>query len=193
MKKATYYPGIINAVQEPIIVIDRRMRIVDSNTAAQKAFGKDAAALLDCPCHQVAHGLTHPCSENGLDCPVREVFETGRFVRAVHRHPRADGTAVWEEILASPLRNGRGEIVAVVEELRDLTEVLRHRNLVKELQAQVRRLEGILPICGHCKKIRNKSGAWEEVEVYVKDRTDADFSHSICPDCMAKHYAEFKA
>ncbi|HRZ13446.1 MAG TPA: PAS domain-containing protein [Kiritimatiellia bacterium] len=193
MNTAPHYRAILHAVQEPILVIDRQMRIVEANEAAQKVFSKGSAPLTGCACHRATHGLLQPCSETGLHCPVIEVFETGRFVRAVHRHQRVDGGVVWEEILASPLRNEQGEIVAVVEELRDLTEALQHRSLIKELQAQVRRLEGILPICGHCKKIRNKSGAWEEIEVYVRDRTDADFSHSICPDCLTKHYAAFKA
>lgn len=191
MKEGLSYQAVLHAVQEPVLVIDRQLQIVAANEAAQKAFGKGPAPLTGCPCHQATHGLIEPCSESGLHCPVIEVFETGRLVRVVHRHRRPDGRIVWEEILASPLRNEQGEIAAVVEELRDLTDILRHRSLVKELQAQVRHLEGILPICGHCKKIRNKSGAWEEVEVYVRNRTDANFSHSICPDCFAKHYAEF--
>lgn len=55
---------------------------------------------------------------------------------------------------------------------------------------EVKTLRGILPICSFCKKIRDDKGYWDQVEVYVRDRTDADFSHSICPDCMAKHYPE---
>jgi hypothetical protein len=60
-------------------------------------------------------------------------------------------------------------------------------NLEKALR-QVKTLRGILPICSFCKKIRGDKGYWDQVEVYVTQHTDADFSHSICPDCMAKHY-----
>ena len=56
--------------------------------------------------------------------------------------------------------------------------------------AEVRTLRGILPICSFCKKIRDDDGYWNQVEVYVKNRSDADFSHSVCPDCMKKHYPE---
>ena len=56
--------------------------------------------------------------------------------------------------------------------------------------AEVKTLQGILPICSFCKKIRDDSGYWNQVEVYVRDRSDADFSHSICPDCARKHYAD---
>ncbi len=55
---------------------------------------------------------------------------------------------------------------------------------------EVKTLRGILPICSFCKKIRDDKGYWGQVEEYVAQHTDADFSHSICPECMAKHYPE---
>ena len=56
------------------------------------------------------------------------------------------------------------------------------------LQAQIKRLEGIIPICSHCKKMRNDAGYWRQVESYLSERTDAQFSQSICPDCMPVVY-----
>jgi two-component system NtrC family sensor kinase len=65
---------------------------------------------------------------------------------------------------------------------------------LREAQGEIRTLQGILPICSHCKKIR-KEGAppedpegWIPVDAYISDRSDAKFSHSICPDCLKKHY-----
>lgn len=55
---------------------------------------------------------------------------------------------------------------------------------------EVKTLRGILPICSFCKKIREDNGYWSQVEVYVKNRSDADFSHGICPDCMEENYSE---
>ncbi len=56
---------------------------------------------------------------------------------------------------------------------------------------QIKTLRGIVPICANCKKIRNDRGYWEQVEVYVRNHSEADFSHSICPECMQKIYPEF--
>ncbi len=59
---------------------------------------------------------------------------------------------------------------------------------VTELQAalaQVKQLQGILPICAHCKKIRDDQNYWQKVEHYVSEHSEARFSHSICPDCYA--------
>ncbi len=65
------------------------------------------------------------------------------------------------------------------------------RTLVRKLQAavaEVRTLQGILPICASCKRIKNEAGRWEAVESFVRERTDAEFSHGLCPDCAARDW-----
>ena len=56
---------------------------------------------------------------------------------------------------------------------------------------QIKTLRGIVPICASCKKIRNDAGYWQQVDVYVHNHTEADFSHGICPECMEMLYPEF--
>ncbi len=66
-------------------------------------------------------------------------------------------------------------------------------NFVDELQkalAEVKTLTGLLPICASCKKIRDNKRYWTQVEVYVRDHSDADFTHSICPECAKKLYPD---
>lgn len=60
--------------------------------------------------------------------------------------------------------------------------------LVAERTAEIKTLHGILPICAHCKKIRNEQGAWEQLEIYISQHTDAEFSHGLCNDCMQTLY-----
>ena len=62
---------------------------------------------------------------------------------------------------------------------------------LREALAKVKILSGLLPICASCKKIRDDGGYWTQVEVYVREHSDADFTHSICPECAAKLYPEF--
>lgn len=54
--------------------------------------------------------------------------------------------------------------------------------------SEIKQLRGLLPICASCKNVRDDKGYWEQIEVYVKDHSDANFSHSICPSCMEKLY-----
>jgi len=62
------------------------------------------------------------------------------------------------------------------------------RDLDRE-RLTVHELEGLLPICSYCKKIRNNSGDWERIEQYIKKRSDAEFTHGICPECFAQQVA----
>lgn len=57
----------------------------------------------------------------------------------------------------------------------------------RQLLRYVVRLEGLLPICAVCKSIRNESGAWERLEAFISSRSDADFTHGLCPQCYARH------
>jgi methyl-accepting chemotaxis protein len=67
-------------------------------------------------------------------------------------------------------------------------------NLIAELRKaldEIKRLEGLLPICASCKKIRDNNGDWTQIETFISDRSNADFTHSICPDCAKQMYPEY--
>ena len=63
--------------------------------------------------------------------------------------------------------------------------------LFKKLYKRIRILEGFIPICANCKKIRNTEDQWEQMEKYLAQHSLAHFSHSICPDCTRQLYPEF--
>lgn len=64
---------------------------------------------------------------------------------------------------------------------------------LRTLRARVRTLEGILPTCSFCKDIRDEEGKWHQIEAYVASRSEARFSHGVCPECAEKHYGEVLA
>jgi len=55
---------------------------------------------------------------------------------------------------------------------------------------EVKKLSGLLPICSHCKKIRDDTGYWNQIEKYIQDHSDAQFSHGICRECADKYYPD---
>jgi sigma-B regulation protein RsbU (phosphoserine phosphatase) len=66
---------------------------------------------------------------------------------------------------------------------------------IRELQdamAHIKRLQGILPICTYCHRIRTDKESWERLEEYISQHSDAEFSHGICPECLEKHLPEIK-
>jgi len=86
----------------------------------------------------------------------------------------------------------------VLSSISDITErkmgEMERERLIHELQealAKVKKLSGFLPICASCKKIRNDQGYWTQIEAYIRDHSEAEFSHGICPECARKLYPEF--
>ena len=65
------------------------------------------------------------------------------------------------------------------------------RKYIFRLLSEIKTLQGIIPICANCKKIRNDTGYWDQVENYISEHSEAEFSHSICPDCAKKLYGIF--
>ena len=63
---------------------------------------------------------------------------------------------------------------------------------LKDALAQVRVLRGLLPICSSCKQIRDEHGNWTQIEAYIDERSEAKFSHGICPDCARRLYPDFR-
>jgi hypothetical protein len=77
---------------------------------------------------------------------------------------------------------------------RDLDDALRREQAAIQARekalAELRRLEGIIPICAYCHQVRTEAGAWEQLDQYVRARSDADFSHGMCPKCAREHFPE---
>jgi len=86
----------------------------------------------------------------------------------------------------------------VLSSISDITErkgaEVEREKLIQELQealASVKQLSGLLPICASCKKVRDDKGYWTQIEAYIRDRSEAEFSHGLCPECMKKLYPDY--
>jgi hypothetical protein len=70
-------------------------------------------------------------------------------------------------------------------------QLRKEKEKLEKALSEVKTLSGLIPICSHCKKIRDDKGYWNQVEAYIQQHSDAKFSHGICKECMQKHYAEY--
>ena len=90
------------------------------------------------------------------------------------------------------INNGSNYLVGMGIDISDRIKSEREKeNLIAELRealSNVKLLSGLLPICASCKKIRDDKGYWNKIETYIKERSEAEFTHSICPGCAQKLY-----
>jgi two-component system, OmpR family, sensor histidine kinase VicK len=102
--------------------------------------------------------------------------------RVVMGIPREGAGPTWISVRAHPLiRSNESTPYGVAMSFMDVTEHRRHRTL-----------SGILLICLYCKKIRDAEGNWRPVEIYISDRSEAEFSHGVCSECMPRLRQEFR-
>lgn len=93
----------------------------------------------------------------------------------------------------SPLEGKRGYLLQTDDISERIRAAEEREKLVAQLQdtlANVKTLRGLVPICANCKKIRDDQGYWHAVELYVREHSEAEFTHGICPDCMRKLYGD---
>lgn len=115
----------------------------------------------------------------------RETFEMRYRLR------RHDGAYRWILDRGVPFHNPGGEFAGFIGSCIDVTEKIEAQEALQKAQmAEVNRLRGLLPICASCKKIRDDKGYWKQIEVYISDHSEAEFSHSICPKCAKELYPE---
>ena len=106
---------------------------------------------------------------------------------------------VWYEFFATMFVGGSialASMMYIVNKLTDATEHLEERvdertNELELALEKVKLLSGLLPICAQCKKVRDDGGYWNDVESFITEHSEAQFSHGICPECAIKIYPEY--
>ncbi|MGD9733106.1 MAG: PAS domain-containing protein [Desulfamplus sp.] len=111
------------------------------------------------------------------------------------QHLRKDGTIIDVELSNNgAIYGGKKLILCICRDISERKKAEKEREqLIKRLESsikEIKTLRGILPLCSFCNKIRDDKGYWERVDVYIKKHSEADISHSICPECLKKHYPD---
>jgi len=112
-------------------------------------------------------------------------------------HRLASGEIKDVEVFSGPVSRGGEEVLFSI--IHDISERKTHERereqLIVKLEqalAEIKTLRGILPICASCKKIRDAEGNWTILETYIRQYSEADFTHGICPDCAKQLYPGLK-
>ena len=140
-------------------------------------------------------GLVHPEDLPKAQAALARHF-AGHDERYEIEHRLRTKGGGWKWVLArgrAVARDANGRVLRMTGTHKDISETKQaeadRERLIAELEtalAQVQTLSGLLPICGWCKSIRDDRGRWQRLEQYLSDRSEAEFSHGICPSCAEK-------
>jgi PAS domain S-box-containing protein len=167
-------------------------RFVFINTNAAQYAGYTKEELLGQP----SRAMIHPEDrEHARQCAV-EMIKGKRDIPYEFRVVTKQGEIRWiMEALTSINYQGKAAILGNSIDITEHKSIATEReNIILQLQKalmEVKTLNGLLPICSSCKKIRNDEGYWEQLEVYIRDHSEAEFSHGICPDCARELYPDY--
>ena len=132
------------------------------------------------------------------DCPLQQIINGREEMTFESVKYYIKGKTKTFIVSARPFRDVSGNLLGIVESYQDITERIIAEKAkgkliddLKEALDRVNVLSGLLPICSSCKKIRDDKGYWNQIETYIRDHSQAKFSHGICPDCAKKLYPEF--
>jgi hypothetical protein len=187
MKKISgFLKTIFDAFPSLLFVVDEDIRIYHLNSAAASGMGlnltdtflKRTGDALHCiHSTETKEGCGH--ARKCKDCIVRNsinrIFSGEKIIRSQEKMTlvqNGNSREINLQVTTAPFEyNNRQYALLILDDITELTQ-----------------LRSLLPICSYCKKIRNDQSYWEQLEGYIHDHMDVDFSHSICPDCLQEKY-----
>ena len=184
---AKFLAAIVESSDDAIFGMKLDGTVVSWNRAAERAYGFRAGEI-------IGRNVSILYPDDRLDelIDTMERIKRGDHVgRAETARLRKGGHLVPVSVTISPMKNGDGRISGASVIARDITSRKREEHerikLIQELTdalSRAKTLVGLLPICANCKRIRDDSGYWQQVEAYITEHSEAIFTHGICPECL---------
>jgi len=187
---------LFETMSEGVILIAPDGKIILANPSAVHILGLELSAIQErnyiVPAWEILRpdGTPMPPEEMAGPRAMSERRSVNNVVMGVRR---PDAAISWINVSAVPIISDSNKFEGVVGVFTDITDKRaaeeQRETLIVELKhaiSQVKKLSGLLPICASCKKIRNDKGYWNEIEIYVREHSEADFTHGLCPGCAEK-------
>jgi PAS domain-containing protein len=172
------------------------VRVLDANEAAVRLTRAASKAELVANLPKLFTGATY----QGFTRVLRALWGNQYHIEHESGCQRLDGEGLELMVRIDVPRRGADQefdfanVIVTATDITERKKAEREREqLVGQLQgalAQVKTLSGLLPICAHCKRIRDDQGYWNQIELYIRRHSNANFTHGICPECAKEHYPE---
>ena len=184
---------------EEILNLSKKIEILDINQAAMSLYGAQNPQELLGSLYQVMGTIDPTQFASALVAfwnqdEVLNIETTHCTLKNSHirvlistRIPRFDSTDLVIPVTITNMTDLREEQNAVYLALEEKTRLA---DMLLEALEEIKTLRGIIPICASCKKVRDDDGYWSQIEQYISDRTEAMFTHGICPDCSQRLYPQ---
>ena len=142
--------------------------------------------------------IVHPDDVPVCLASLQSVIKAGQRQSGIeYRIRHTDGTWYWHMSNIVPFKDETGRVLGFYGISSDITDRKQREEerlqIISELQkalSEVKKLSGMLPICSSCKKIRDDKGYWNQIESFIREHSEAEFSHSLCPECVKKLYPD---
>ncbi len=187
------YGHIVSSSTDMMALLDKRFSYLAANRAYLEAFELTSKQLIGNTVinlfgEEFFNTVVKPNADRclgGEEINYQDWFDYQAFERR------------FMDITYSPYYSEDKKIIGFVVNGRNITErklaedeLLQEKEKLQESLHNIRALSGLLSICASCKKIRDDKGYWNQIESYVRDHSEAEFSHGICPECTKKLYPE---
>jgi hypothetical protein len=181
--QSNFVMGYLDVIPAVVFIVDEDVRLLNYNRSAGETFGLEKSAVLHRRGGEVLHCIhstDHPdgCGRGPfcVDCIIRKAVNTaaeGKQTARIYTQLSLIGeneTLSLDCVVTSApiIYNDENRVLLVVEDISELA-----------------RLRKLLPICSWCRKIRDDAGYWESVERYLSEKMSVNFTHGICPECVA--------
>ncbi len=180
----------VSCVRDCVSITDLEDNIIFVNDAFVQTYGYSREELLGQPVSIVRSPTTSPETTSQI---LATTLGGGWYGEIINR--RKHGSDFPIELWTSVVKDESGRAIANVGVARDITDrriaEQERDSLINELKTSlenVRTLGGLVPICSHCKKIRDDKGYWNQLEKYIVEHTDAKLTHGLCPDCAKLYF-----
>ena len=176
-------------MREPLISLDQDLRVVTASRSFYEVFKVNPK--------ETVGQLIYDLGNKQWDIPkLRELLEDILPKKAAFDNYEVEHnfSTIGRRIMllnARQIERGIGKERIILLAIEDITERKQAELELNNARSKIKILSGMLPICMHCKKIRDDQGYWKQLEAYVSDHSEAEFSHGICTECMIKFYPEY--